>query len=135
MKKICVFTQTYSDDRKILFDYHNLDKQDIKFRNNFDNLFTFHNCSEEYRNEIINCDYFKKINNIEFAVYNDITYTETLKLTMELLKKKGYDYIIFLYNQGICQNLDYSLTPALLQDSASFANRSIAQVQFLMNCQ
>jgi hypothetical protein len=50
MKKICVFTQTYSDNRSELFNYHNLDKDDVKFRNLFYlNIYSFHNCSDFYK--------------------------------------------------------------------------------------
>ena len=35
-KKICVFTQTYSNNRQELFKYHELDYLDIEFRNNFE---------------------------------------------------------------------------------------------------
>ena len=73
MKKICVFTQTYSDDRSELFEYHNLDKDDVKFRNLFDlNIYSFHKCSDTYKNNITNCNYFRSIENLEIISYDYI---------------------------------------------------------------
>lgn len=96
MNKVCIFTQTYSDDRKILFEYHNLDTQDIIFRNNFHNVYVFHNSSESYFNDIINYQYFKNIKDIEYVKYSNITYTESFKQTLKYIYDCGYEYLIFL---------------------------------------
>lgn len=96
MKKICIFTQTYSNDRKLLFDYHNLDIQDIIFRNNFDNIYAFHNCSKNYINGVKNYEYFKSINNIQYIEYYNIVYTESFKKTLFFLLNEGYEYVIFI---------------------------------------
>ena len=61
---LCSFTQTYSDNRSILFEYHNKDKVDIKFRNKLDkNYYVFHNSSENYIKNMCKQSYFKEINN------------------------------------------------------------------------
>lgn len=121
MKKICIFTQTYSNNRKILYNYHDLDDQDIIFRNNFDNLYAFHNCSKQYIDEIKNTNYLKNIKNIKYIEYNDTeeeiktkiyfsnTYTKTFKKTLKLISVLGYDYIAFIQDDCFTElhpNLD-----------------------------
>jgi hypothetical protein len=97
MKKICVITQTYSDNRIDLFKYHNLDENDNYFRNKFHgNIYTFHNLSDEYYETLIKMDYFKNLNNLSLIRYNDISYPQTFKKTLSTLIKEGYEYIIFL---------------------------------------
>jgi hypothetical protein len=96
-KKIAVFTQTYSDFRKELYDYHSLDIDDINFRNNFDiNIFSFHNSSKNFQNDIKNSKYINNINKIEFIEYNNISYTETWKKSLIFMKSMGITHIIFL---------------------------------------
>lgn len=97
MKKICVITQTYSDNRIELFNYHNLDENDNYFRNKFDgNIYTFHNLSDEYYETLIKMDYFKNLNNLSLIRYNNISYPQTFKKTLSTLIKQGYEYVIFL---------------------------------------
>lgn len=97
MKKICVFTQTYSDNREKLFYYHCNDKSDIDFRNNFDlNLYSFHNCSDQYVSKILNLSYFKNLKNLKIIRYNDISYTQSIKETLKYIYKQKYDCLIFL---------------------------------------
>ena len=105
MKKICVFTQTYSDDRSELFEYHNLDKDDVKFRNLFDlNIYSFHNCSDTYKNNITNSQYFRSIENLEIIAYDNISYTESWKRTLNLLLEKGIEYLVFLQDDCFTKN-------------------------------
>lgn len=107
-KKICVFTQTYSNNRHELFHYHELDQLDIDFRNNFDyNLYSFHNSDENYINHINNFNYFNKLKNIEIIYYVDLTYTETFRQTLEKILNLGFDYIIFL--QDDCLTIDKNI--------------------------
>jgi hypothetical protein len=97
MKKICVITQTYSDNRIELFNYHNLDENDNYFRNKFDgNIYTFHNLSDEYYETLIKMDYFKNLNNLSLIRYNNISYPQTFKKTLSTLIKQGYEYVMFL---------------------------------------
>lgn len=96
-KKICVFTQTYGNDRHELFQYHNFDSSDIEFRNNFDlNLYSFHNSDKNYMNEILENDYFKQIKNLEIITYENINYTESWRRTIKKLSELSIDYVIFL---------------------------------------
>lgn len=108
-KKICVFTQTYSNNRSELFNYHELDKLDIDFRNNFDyNLYSFHNSDENYIKEMNNnFTYFKNLNNIEIISYKNISYTETFRQTLEKILNLGFDYLIFL--QDDCFTTDKNI--------------------------
>jgi hypothetical protein len=106
MNNIIIFTQTYSDDRKILFDIHNYDEQDIKFRNNFDNLYVFHNCSDSYIEEIKNSNYLKSINNIRYLKYNGINYMESFRKTMNLIKNE-YNYLMFIQDDCFTNTNDH----------------------------
>ncbi len=93
--------QTYGSGRDELFFYHSLDKFDIFFRNNFDNLFSFHNCSEDTINNLKKFEFFDKIKNKEFILYNGITYTETLKRTLLYLKNNGYTHVIYIQDDSL----------------------------------
>ena len=107
-KKICVFTQTYSNNRHELFHYHELDQLDIDFRNNFDyNLYSFHNSDDNYINEITKFNYFNNLKNIEFINYENISYTQTFRQTLKKILNLGFDYIIFL--QDDCFTTDNNI--------------------------
>jgi len=96
-KKIAIFTQTYSDSRKELFYYHSLDMNDIYFRNQFDiNIYSFHNSSQSFQNEIKKYKYISDINLIEFIEYNNISYTETWKKSLDFMKSIGITHVVFL---------------------------------------
>jgi hypothetical protein len=105
MKKICVFTQTYSNNRKELFDFHNLDMEDIKFRNLFDlNIYAFHDCDNTYKDDLLNSHYFNSIKNLEIISYNNISYTESWKRTLNLLLERGIEYLVFLQDDCFSKN-------------------------------
>ena len=105
MRKICVFTQTYSNDREELFKYHCKDQSDIDFRNQFDlNLYSFHNSPDEYVKELLECDYFKKIKNLKVIRQNNISYTESFKEALRFIYKNSFDYMIFLQDDSLTKN-------------------------------
>lgn len=105
MKKICVFTQTYSDNRIELFKYHNKDIKDIDFRNSFDlNLYSFHNSSPDYIKKVQQYPYFNNFKNLNFLYYNNISYPETFRLSIYEILKRGYNYIIFLQDDCFTTN-------------------------------
>jgi len=79
------------------------DFYDIKFRNNFDNIFTFHNCSEHTIDKLKKYDFFNEIKNKEFIIYNNINYTESLKKTIYHLKENGYTHIIYCEDDSLFQ--------------------------------
>lgn len=104
-KKICVFTQTYSNDRKELFKYHCKDQSDIDFRNEFDlNLYSFHNCSNEYIDELLEYDYFQRIKNLKIIRQNDISYTDSFKEALKFIYKNNFDYMVFLQDDSLTKN-------------------------------
>jgi hypothetical protein len=106
LKRVCTFTQTYSNNRQELYNYHNLDKNDIKFRNLVDkNFYVFHNSPEEYISEILDYPYFKSIKNLEIIKYRDLSYTETLKRTFKQIQEEGFDYVVFLQDD-VFTNID-----------------------------
>ena len=84
---IASFTQTYSDNRTVLFEFHNKDHIDIYFRNKLDiNYYAFHNSPSEYVQNILEYPYFKSLNNIHYIYYNNITYTKSFFETLQKLK-------------------------------------------------
>jgi len=94
---IASFSQTYSDNRSELFDYHNKNIVDINFRNKLDkNYYIFHNSPEIYVKKILEYDYFKKINNSTILTYNNITYNKTVFETLKKMKNDGIKYVFFL---------------------------------------
>jgi hypothetical protein len=105
MRKICIFTQTYSDDREELFKYHCKDQSDIDFRNQFDlNLYSFHNCSDEYVDKLLKSDYFQKIKNLHVIRQNNVSYTDSFKEALRFIYKNNFDYIIFLQDDSLTKN-------------------------------
>ena len=97
VKKICVFTQTYSNLREELFYYHNHDYLDVYFRNSFDlNIYAFHDCDKDYKNKILQNKYFSEIKNLHILEYKSISYTQSWKETLKKIGELGVDYVIFL---------------------------------------
>ena len=111
MKKICSFTQTYSDQRAELFEYHNKDLSDISFRNQFDSTFyAFHNSSESYTDTLLSNSYFKQLNNVEVLKYKDISYPESFRRSLYKIHESKYDYVIFLQDDCLTlQDIDQEL--------------------------
>lgn len=103
MNKVCIWTQTYGSNREELFDYHALDKFDIEFRNNFHNLFTFHNCSDDFYEKIQNCNFLSQIQNKTLLRYNGINYTECVKKSINYIKDLGYDYMVYHEDDSFMQ--------------------------------
>lgn len=105
MRKICVFTQTYSNDREELFKYHCKDQSDIKFRNQFDlNLYSFHNSPDEYVENLLKSDYFQKLKNLKVLRQNGVSYTDSFKEALRFVYKNGFDYLIFLQDDSLTKN-------------------------------
>lgn len=105
MRKICVFTQTYSDDRGELYKYHCKDQSDIDFRNQFDlNLYSFHNSSDEYVENLLKSDYFQTLKNLKVMRQNGISYTHSFKEALKFVYKNGFDYLVFLQDDCLTKN-------------------------------
>ncbi len=98
MRKFCVFTQTYGDDRIEIFDYRKLDKVDIFFRNHFDlNYYSFHNSSDRYINEVKKDKYFSLLRNVEFNSFREIEYSHILRdHIFKYLNENGFTHFIYL---------------------------------------
>lgn len=89
--------QTYSDNREILFQFHDADEGIINFLNQFDTTYvSFHNCSPEYREKVLQGHFLKSIRNLEVLIYNSISYTQSFRATLERAQAMGYDYFLFL---------------------------------------
>jgi len=94
---ICSYTQTYSDNRVELCEFHNKDSSDIRFRNKLDNnYFVFHNSSDNYMNTVCEFKYFQNIEKKTILSYNNISYTQSLYNTFQRMKDDGYKYVVFL---------------------------------------
>ena len=101
---IASFTQTYSDNRTELFEFHSKDKPDIYFRNKLDtNYYAFHNSPSEYIKNIVEYPYFKSLNKIQYIYYNDITYPKSFFETLQKLKIDGVKYMCFLQDDVFSQ--------------------------------
>lgn len=109
MKRIFVVTQTYSDNRNMLFDYHNKDVNDIYFRNKFINLYSFHNVSHQNYELLWNYPFFKSINSIITVAYENIPYPLTFKQTLQTLREIGCDYIMFCQDDSFSANTNQNL--------------------------
>jgi hypothetical protein len=98
---IASFTQTYSNNRNILYHYHNKDNTDIYFRNKLDkNYYVFHNSSKNYQDCICQGNYLSNINNLSIISYNDISYTQTIFKTLQKCKEDGVKYCMLLPTQS-----------------------------------
>lgn len=86
------FTQTYSN-RPELIDVYFKDKRMMEFKSKFDlNIYAFHNCPDSV------IEKFKKLNTIEntkILIYNKISYTETVRQTLEYLNSINCDHLYF----------------------------------------
>lgn len=98
MKKFCVFTQTYGDNRIEIFDYKRFDKVDIFFRNQFDlNYYSFHNSGEIYKSLVKGDKYFSLLKNVEFHSFDGIEYTDILRdHVFKYLAENGFTHFIYL---------------------------------------
>lgn len=124
MRKICVFSQTYSNDRDELFKYHCKDQSDINFRNQFDlNLYSFHNCSDEYVNNLLKCDFFQKIKNLKVFRQNNVSYTDSFKEALRFIYKNDFDYMIFLQDDSLTKNdIDQKLVDFIKNEKFDMLN-------------
>lgn len=97
-RRIMVFTQTYSNNRHRLFDYHDRDAVDIYFRNVFEKtVYAFHNSPADYIQDILrNHSYFQELDNLEVIRYDNMSYPESFRRTLQKCKSEGYDYMVFL---------------------------------------
>ena len=104
---ICSYTQTYSDNRVELCEFHNRDRSDIRFRNKLDNnYFVFHNSPDSYINTVSEFKYFKNIEKKTILRYTDISYTQSLYTTFQRMKEDGYKYVAFLQDDVFCTTED-----------------------------
>lgn len=110
-RKICIFTQTYNDNRFELFDYLPNDNLSIEFRNAFDlNIYSFHNSDREYINKVKGHEYFKKLKNVEFNEFYNITYPQTFKKILYQLLDWGYTYVGYSQDDVFTCGIHYNIT-------------------------
>lgn len=90
---IVSFTQTYGNNRRLLYVAYSRDKRMIEFKNHFDlNLHSFHNCAKE------TIDFYKKVNSVpnsEYLIFNGISYPQTIKYLKDKLKEIGATHLFF----------------------------------------
>jgi len=98
---ICSYTQTYSDNRSILFDFHSKDTVDIYFRNKLDRTYyVFHNSSDDYIEKICNTPYIKNIHNVNVITLKNITFTESFVMMLKKIKEDGFKYV-FIHQDDV----------------------------------
>lgn len=104
---LCSFTQTYGDDRNILISAQMKDKNLVEFKNLFDvNIYSFHNCPQSV------IDHFWSVNrlsNVEILTYNKMSYTDTMRVTKNVLKTLNCDVLFFIQDDGFSvDKIDYN---------------------------
>jgi hypothetical protein len=94
--KIASFTQTYGDKRLLELYLLQFDKIGNYFRNKCDTIiFSFHNCPEHFYKvgkHILEKIYSKE--KLLILQYNNISYLESFRKTIHLLKEKKVDYLL-----------------------------------------
>ena len=96
MVKVASFTQTYGDKRILELLLLKYDTIGNTFRNKCDKIiFSFHNCPSEFiikgKSILENLYSSDKLILLE---YNNISYLETIKKTLENIKNMNIDYIL-----------------------------------------
>lgn len=90
---ICLFTQTYGNERSELFDWKLKDENLNFFIQQFDHsVLSFHNSSKEFREKTIERYNVYKQN----IAFNDISYPECFRRIYEFLKQYNFKKLIFL---------------------------------------
>jgi hypothetical protein len=113
--KIASFTQTYGDKRVLELMLLKYDIIGNKFRNNCDKIvFSFHNCPTEFFTIAIQIlkDIYPS-DKLLFLRHNNVSYLESIKQTLKILKKSNIDYILQIQddqhginNKNNIENLD-----------------------------
>jgi len=102
--KICSWTQTYGNERSLIFEWKEKDHTQFKFLNQLDNcILSFHNSSDEFKNKIISKNLYK-----EYIAFDGIPYPPTLYHSLHKMKHDGYNKILFLQDDVFSSNIDYS---------------------------
>ena len=97
MRKICTFTQTYSNDRGILFQLHDRDYLDTSLRNDLGaTVYSFHNTSDEVIDNIKRSAYLSRLSRLCILKYDNISYPQSFKQTLEFIQAQGFDTLMFL---------------------------------------
>ena len=104
-KKICSFTQTYNNNRNIIYKFKQYDDTDNYFRNKLDhNIYAFHGVDEKTAQTINNNPFLNKTQFEIFTYNGEIPYTQTYKQSLLKIKEKGYSYIVFLQDDVFSVN-------------------------------
>jgi hypothetical protein len=108
---IFLFTQTYGDDRGLVFDWRSKDKNLNWFVKQFHNRLSFHNSSDAFVKEITD-----KHHDVwdEIVTFRDMSYTESFKKTIDYVKEKGFSKFIFMQDDVFSTNKDIELYEILV---------------------
>ena len=102
------FTQTYGNDREILFRLRKENYLDHMFRNNFKvNIFSFHNSDEDYVKNITEKYLKPYYENLLVIRQNGISYTSCVKNVIDKLKELKVNSIFFCQDDGFCVSDSY----------------------------
>ena len=104
-KTICSFTQTYNNNRNIIYKFKQYDDTDNYFRNKLNhNIYSFHGVDESTTQKILNNSFLKRTQFEIFRYPFNISYTQTYKQSLLNIKDKGYSYILFLQDDVFTVN-------------------------------
>lgn len=89
---IVSFTQTYTN-RPELIDIYFKDKRMLEFKNKFDlNIYAFHNCPDSV---VTKFNSQNRVQNTKYLIYKKLSYTETVKQTVDYLNSINCKYLFF----------------------------------------
>lgn len=109
--KIASFTQTYGDERILELELLKYDIIGNKFRNKCDLIiFSFHNCPDNFfqKGESILKSIYPS-NKLKILRYNNITYLESIRKTIQFLKTNQYTYMLQIQDDQHGINSTYNI--------------------------
>ena len=97
------FTQTYGNDREVLWRLRSENVLDHKIRNRFKiNLFSFHNSDDDFVDRISNKYIFPYYNNQVIIKQKNNQYTDCVKNAIDLFVKNNVENFFFAQDDGFC---------------------------------
>lgn len=100
---VASFTQTYGNEREILFKIRSNNKLDHKMRNEFAlNIFSFHNSDDEYIKMVSEKYLVPHYKNLIVVSQKNMEYTECVRNVLEIVKGKKIKSFFFCQDDGFC---------------------------------
>lgn len=102
MNDVCVFTQTYGNDRGEIFDWKLKDENFNWFIQQFHSILSFHNTSDEFIENVISRYPIWD----EIVTIRGVNYTESFRKIIEYVKESNFTKFIFLQDDCFSANRD-----------------------------